>query len=306
MAQYLLKRILWGLVTLWGVTLIAFSLVHLIPGDPAVVMAGPAARPEDVAAIRARLKLDQPLPVQYATYVGNLLRGDLGESLYSHAPVSRLIAERLPATAQLALAGWLCWVVLGTLIGIWAASRPTPLREGTLLAFSIVGVSTPSFWLGIMLLYIFVARLNWLPAGGTGTPAQLILPAVTLALGGMAYYARLAHSSMLDTLGEDYIRTATAKGLPFRTVLFRHALRNAALPLLTVAGADLAALLGGVVFTETVFDWKGMGRLAVDSVTSVDIPTILGVVLVSAALVVVANLVVDLLYPLVDPRIRLG
>lgn len=305
MGPYLIRRLLWGLVTLWGVTVVAFGLVHSIPGDPAVVMAGPAARPEDVAAIRARLKLDQPLPTQYGAYVSGLLRGDLGQSLYSGQPVARLIAQRLPATVELALAGWLCWVLLGTLTGMWAAARPTPLREGILLGFSVLGVSTPSFWLGILLLYVFVARLNWLPAGGSGTPAHLILPALTLALGGMAYYARLAHTSMLDTMREEYIRTAVAKGLPRRTVLFRHALRNAALPLVTVAGADLATLLGGVVFTEVVFDWQGMGRLAVDSVANVDIPAILGVVLVSAALVVLANLAVDLLYPLLDPRIRM-
>lgn len=303
MLPYLLKRVGWALVTLIGVTVLTFVVVYRIPGDPAALQAPPSASPQVLAAVRARMGLDRPLWEQYGRFLSNLSRGDLGES-YTRGPVAAVIARRLPATVQLAAAGWICWLVLGTLIGTWVAARPAPGREAALLLGSILGVSMPTFWVGLLLLYIFVARLDWLPAGGSGSLRHLILPVCALALGGVAYYSRLAHSAMRATLREDYIRTAAAKGVSSGALVFRHALRNALLPLVTVAGADLAALLGGVVFTETVFDWKGMGREAVEAVARVDVPMIVGVVLVSAVFVVAANLIVDLLYPLVDPRIR--
>jgi len=304
MARVLAARLGWAVVTLFGVTLLAFVLAYRLPGDPAALLAGPGASPETVANIRARLKLDRPAWEQYGDFLARLSRGDLGESYTTGEKVSEAIARRLPLTALLALTGWAAWLTLGTLIGVWAAARPSRAREGGLLAFSILGVSTPSFWVGILLLYVFVGRLRWLPAGGSGTPAHLVLPAVTLAAAGVAYYARLAHAAMSRTLREDYVRTAHAKGLAPRVVLFRHALRNALLPLVTLAGTDLAALLGGVVFTESVFAWEGLGLLAVRSVVSVNLPMIMGVVLVSALFVVAANLVVDLAYPLLDPRLR--
>lgn len=305
MLLYLLKRLAWAVVILLGVTLLTFVVVYRIPADPAAMQAGASASPETIARIRERLKLDRPVHEQYFTFVARLTRGDLGESFSEGRPVTAAIRERLPGTIQLALAGWVTWLVLGTVLGVLVASRPTPLRESSLLLFSILGVSTPTFWIGILLLYFFVSRMHWFPAGGMGTPKHLVLPVTALAVSGVAYYARLAHSSMTETLRQDFVRTATAKGLPPRTILWKHALRNALLPLVTVAGADLATLLGGVVFTETVFDWKGMGQLAVRAVENLDIPVIVGVVLVSALFVVVANLVVDLLYPLLDPRIRL-
>ena len=307
MIRYLVKRIVWALITLVGVTLVTFVVVYRIPADPALTLAGPTAlaHPEVVQNIRHKLKLDRPAWEQYTGFLGGLLHGDLGESYATGQPVGEAIAHRLPATIELAVIGWLCWLVLGTLLGVWVAARPTRLREGALLLFSIVGVSTPTFWVGIVLLYLFVARAHLFPAGGAGTPAHLVLPVATLAVSGVAYYARLAHSGMAETLREPYVRTAVAKGVPPRDLLFRHALRNALLPLVTIAGADLAALLGGVVFTETVFDWPGMGRLAVDAVGQKDVPMIVGVVLVSAAFVVLANVAVDLLYPLLDPRIEL-
>lgn len=302
--RYLAKRIGWALVTLLGVTLLTFVVVYKIPADPAVVLAGPTASAADVENIRQQLGLNRPLWVQYGDFLGRLAHGDLGTSYVTRQPVAAAIQERLPATIQLALAGWICWLVVGTLLGVWVASRPTRLREGALLGFSILGASTPTFWVGLLLLYVFVSRLHWFPAGGSGTPRHLVLPVLALAFSGVAYYARLAHSSMTDTLREDYVRTAVAKGASRGMVLFRHALRNALLPLVTIAGADLAALMGGVVFTESVFGWKGMGKLAVEAVGTVNVPMIVGVVLVCAAFVVVANLVVDLLYPLLDPRIR--
>ncbi|MFN3651550.1 MAG: ABC transporter permease [Armatimonadota bacterium] len=308
MLRYLAKRLAAAVVTLLGVTLLAFVVLYRLPADPAVVIAGPvgSANPELLANIRRTRRLDRPVWEQYGTFLSQVARGDLGTSYVSNQPVAQTIARRLPATLQLAVAGWLCWLVLGTAFGVWAAARPGPVRDGALLGFSILGVSTPTFWVGILLLYLFVIRLNLFPAGGSGTPKHLVLPTAALALSGVAYYARLTHASMRGVLGEDFIRTAVAKGVTPLGVLFRHALRNALLPLVTVAGADLAALLGGVVFTETVFDWQGMGQLAVQAVRSSDIPVILGVVLVSAAFVVTANLVVDLLYPILDPRIRAG
>jgi len=304
LAVWLAKRLLWAGVTLLGVTLLTFLVVYRMPADPATLLAGRNATPELLAAVRAKHQLDQPVPVQYLAYVGRLARGDLGRS-YRGEPVAQEIARRLPLTIQLALAGWLSWLVLGTLFGAWVAARPGPVREGTLLFFSILGVSTPTFWVGILLLYVFVSQLRMFPAGGSGTPQHLVLPVATLAVSGVAYYARLVHSGLGGALREDYVRTAVAKGAPGRTVLFRHALRNALLPLVTVAGSDLAALLGGVVFTESVFHWEGMGMLAVRAVGELDIPLILGVVLVSATFVVLANLLVDLIYPLLDPRVRL-
>lgn len=306
MLSYLLKRILWACVTLFGVTLLTFLVVYRIPADPAALLAGPRADPQVIANIRHAYHLDRPVWEQYGEFVVRLGHGDLGRSISRDQPVVEAIRERLPNTVQLALVGWTLWLVLGTLLGVAVAGKPTPFREGALLAFSIAGVSTPTFWVGILLLYVFVTRLAWFPAGGSGTLRHLVLPATALAMTGVAYYARLAHSSMTDTLREDYVRTAVAKGMPRYRVIFNHALRNALLPLVTIAGADLASLLGGVVFTESVFDWKGMGKLAVEAVNAVDIPLIVGVVLVSASLVVVANLLVDLLYPLLDPRIRRG
>lgn len=307
MARFLARRIFWSVLTLLAVSALTFVAVFRLPADPAAVIAGPRASgdPQVLARIRKELKLDQPIWVQYGDYLVRLAHGDLGRS-YQGEPVSETLAQRLPNTVQLALAGWLCWLVLGTLLGVAVAARPSPASEGTLLFFSIVGVSTPTFWLGILLLYVFVARLHALPAGGSGTPAHLVLPVITLAFSGVAYYARLAHSSMSETLRQDFVRTARAKGVGWGTVVFRHALRNALLPLVTLAGADLAALLGGVVFTESVFGWNGMGQLAVEAVRGPDIPLLLGVVLVSATFVVAANLVVDLIYPLLDPRIQRG
>lgn len=303
MLPFLLKRLAWAGVTLLGVTLLAFVVVYRIPADPAALLAGPRADPVVIARIRQAHRLDRPVWEQYGDFLVRLTRGDLGRSISRDQPVSDAIRERLPNTIQLAVVGWVLWLVLGTATGVAVAARPTPLREGTLLFFSIAGVSTPTFWVGILLLYVFVTRLGWFPAGGSGTPKHLVLPAAALAVSGVAYYARLAHSSMAETLRQDYVRTAVAKGLTPRRVVLTHALRNALLPLVTIAGTDLAALLGGVVFTESVFDWKGMGKLAVEAVNAVDIPLILGVVLVSAAFVVAANLIVDLLYPALDPRI---
>lgn len=306
MRGYLARRLVWAVVVLWGVTLLTFAVGFALPGDAARLIAGEQAPPETVAAIRHELQLDRPLPAQYGAFLGRLAHGDLGHSYLTQESVSSAIARALPASLSLALAGWLLWLAGGTAAGVVAAARRSANRETGLLLFSIAGASVPTFWLGMMLLYLFAERVHLFPAGGYGTPAHLVLPTLTLGVSGVAYYARLVHTGLADALEQDYTRTARAKGLSERAVIFRHALRNAMLPLVTIAGADLAALLGGVVFTERVFSWPGMGQLAVSVVLQRDIPMIMGVVLVAAAAVVLANLAVDLLYPLVDPRIRLS
>lgn len=303
MIGYLVRRLGWALLTLWGISLLTFGVIFVVPGDPAAVLAPPGASPETRQAIRRELGLDRPVAVQYAAYLGRALRGDLGRSYATGEKVAAAIARRVPPTVLLALAGWAIWLVVGTGLGVAAAVSPGGWPERAVLGFSILGASLPTFWVGIVLLYLFASRLPWLPPGGFGTPAHLVLPAMTLGLSGAAAYSRLVHASLRGVLEEDYVRTARAKGLGERRVILRHALRNALLPLATLAGADLAALLGGVVFTESVFAWPGLGQLAVQSVFTLDVPMIMGTVLFSAVAVVGANLAVDLLYPLLDPRI---
>ena len=303
MTGFLLRRLGWAVVTLWGVSVITFGVVFVVPGDPVAVLAPKGASPETRQAIRHDLGLDRPILAQYAGYLGRLARGDLGRSYVTGEPVAAAIARRVPATALLALSGWAIWLLAGAALGMAAAVTPGSGIERAVLGFSILGTSLPTFWVGIVLLTLFASRFQWLPAGGYGTPAHLILPALTLGLSGAAAYSRLVHANLRAVLGEEYIRTARAKGLDEFRVVTRHGLRSALLPLATLAGADLAALLGGVVFTESVFAWPGLGKLAVDSVLSLDIPMIMGTVLFSAAVVIGANLAVDLLYPLLDPRI---
>jgi peptide/nickel transport system permease protein len=323
MIAYLVRRVLWAVAILVGVSFLTFCVAFLVPADPARTLAGPRASPETLASIRRELGLDQPVPVQYARYLGRAARGDFGRSYVTGETVAEALWARLPATALLAGSAWVCWLVFGIGVALLVTPRggsgdgetkgrkggrwgtADTWREGALLAFSILGTSIPTFWLGIVLLYLFAARWRLLPDAGYGTPAHLVLPVVTLTVYGAAYYARLTHANLREVLDQEYIRTARAKGLSERRVLLRHALGNALLPLVTVAGVDLAALLGGVVFTESVFAWPGIGQLAVQSVFTLDIPMILGTVLLSAVFVVLANLVVDLLYPLLDPRIVL-
>jgi peptide/nickel transport system permease protein len=301
--RYLLRRLAWALVTLWGISLLTFLAIFVVPGDPAAVLAPKGASPELRQSIRRELGLDRPVLLQYAAYVGRAARGDLGRSYVTGERVAAAIARRVPPTALLALSGWAVWLLVGTALGMAAAVAAGRWPERLVLGFGILGASLPTFWVGIVLLYLFASRLPWLPAGGYGTPAHLVLPTLTLGLSGAAAYSRIVHASLRGVLGEDYIRTARAKGLDERQVIGRHALRNALLPLATLAGADLAALFGGVVVTESVFAWPGIGQLAVQAVLNLDVPMIMGTVLFSAALVVAANLAVDLLYPQIDPRI---
>src|SRR5438477_3629187 len=301
---YFVRRILRALSTLLGTAFIIFMLVRVVPANPAVTIAGPKADPETLAAIRKDLGLDDPLVVQYGRYVGRLVRGDLGRSYMTGRRVADVIAERLPATAWLALTSLALGFSLGLVLGIVTAARRGSLIDVAVLLGTLIGLSIPTFWLGNLLIYEFSYRLKLLPLGGYGTWRHLVLPAATLALGEFFFYARFVHTNVGGTLASDYIRTARAKGTPPARLYFVHALRNALIPIVTLLGLDVAALMSGVVLTETVFNWPGLGRLAVQAVFNLDIPLVAGTVLFSAVLVLVADLVVDLLYGVIDPRVQ--
>ncbi len=306
MIGYVVRRVARALTTLLGTTLILFVLVRVVPADPAVSIAGPKADPETLAAIRKDLGLDDPLPVQYGRYVANLAHGDLGRSYITGRKVGDVIAERLVATATLGLTSLAIGFFVGLLVGIWTAARQGSRADLGVLLATLVGLSIPTFWLGNVLIYFFSYRLRLLPIGGFGGLRHLFLPAATLAIVEFFFYARFVHTSVGGTLASDYIRTARAKGVPPGRLYFLHALRNALIPVVTLLGLDIAALMSGVVLTETVFNWPGLGRLAVQAVFQLDVPLLAGTVLFSAALVLLANLVVDLLYGVIDPRVQHG
>ncbi|MFN8626041.1 MAG: ABC transporter permease [Candidatus Binatia bacterium] len=299
----LLRRLGWSLIILLGVTWLTFVLAFIVPSDPARTVAGPKADAQTLATIRRELGLDQPVPVQYLRYLGRLLQGDLGRSYLTRQPVSTAIIERLPATAYLALTSLATAALLGIGLGCYTALRQGTAADMAVLVGSLIALSLPVFWLGMMLLYFVAYRARLLPLGGFGA-LNVVLPAATLALGNAAYYTRLLHTNMRTVLHDDYIRTARAKGLSSFRVYGRHALRNALIPLVTVLGLDFAGLMSGVVLTETVFNWPGLGRLAVEAVFNQDIPLIMGTVLFSAVLVVGVNIVVDAVYLAIDPRMR--
>ena len=299
-----LRRVGWGLVVLLGVSLITFTLAFVVPSDPARTVAGPKADPQTLARIRKDLRLDDPLPVQFARYVGRLMRGDLGRSYVTRRDVRAAILERVPATLFLASTSLALAVALGVALGVFTSLRAGTRTDLVVMTLCLVGLSVPVFFLGLLLLDLFAYRLRWLPLGGYGGVRFVVLPACALAIGNAAYYGRLVHTNMCEVLGRDYVRTARAKGLGPIRIYGRHALRNALLPVVTVIGLDFAGLMGGVVLTETVFNWPGLGRLAVDAVFNQDIPMIMGTVEFSALLVVAATLITDLLYVIIDPRIR--
>jgi peptide/nickel transport system permease protein len=303
---YLARRLLRALATLLGTAFILFALVRIVPADPAVSIAGPKADPETLAAIRKDLGLDDPLLAQYVRYVGRLVRGDLGRSYITERRVVDMIAERLPATALLALTSITLGFLAGLLVGVATAARSGSRVDLAVLLVSLVGLSIPAFFLGNVLIYWFSYKLHWLPLGGFGTLRHLILPAATLAVLQFFFYARYVHTSVAGTLASDYVRTARAKGVGPGRLYFRHALRNALIPVVTLLGLDIAALMSGLVLTETVFNWPGLGRLAVQAVFGLDVPVLAGTVLFAAALVLACNLGVDLLYGVIDPRVRRG
>ncbi len=306
MVTYVIRRIIFGLAVLLGTSMITFVIAFVIPADPAVAVAGAKADPATLALIRTELGLDQPLYFQYARYVDRAIHGDLGRSYIRREDVAGLILSRFPATAILALTAMLLSLALGIPMGMLAAAYRERPPDNLLLFLSLGLVSVPVFWLGTILLIVGGLYLRWFPLGGFGDWKSLTLPSITLALGSAGYYSRILQTNLVDAMDQEYVRTARGKGLSLRAAMFKHAMANAMLPLVTLAGLDFAGLLSGVVLTETVFNWPGLGRLAFEAVFNLDIPLVMGTVLFSAALVVAANLVVDLLYAWLDPRIRLG
>jgi len=304
--QYLAQRLLASAVTLLGVATIIFLMVRLLPGDPAQVIAGVLATEEDVARIRTQLALDRPLHVQYGLFLTRLVRGDLGRSARTSEPVLGELRSRLSATLRLAVVSATLATIVGIAAGTVAATRPYSAFDYTLSLTTLFGVSMPPYWLGLMLIIVFAIHLNWLPAAGAEGGASLILPAVTLAAFSVALIARMTRASMLEVLGQEYVRTARAKGLVETVVVARHALRTALVPILTVAGLLFGTLLGGAVLTESVFGWPGMGLLLVDSIFSRDSPMVQAIVLVFSSLFIMTTLVVDLLSVVIAPRIRYG
>jgi len=297
------RRVALLVPTLLGVATLVFAFLHLVPGDPVEIMLGESAAPADVAELRRELGLDRPLVVQYGRFLAHAARGDLGRSIVYRAPVSHVIATRYPATLELAGAAFLIALALALPLGVVAAVRPrSALDRGARLA-SLAGVCLPSFWLGPLLILVFSLRLAWLPVSGRGGVAHLVLPAVTLGLGMAGILVRLTRTSMLAALREDYVRSARAKGAPERRVVLVHALRNALVPVTTVAGLQAGVLLAGAIITETIFAWPGLGRLVVQAIDARDYPLVQGCVLAIAASYVLVNTATDLLQRAIDPRV---
>ncbi len=305
MIAYVGRRLIQSALILLGVSIITFALLYLLPADPVRQIAGRSATPQTVENIRQQLGLDQPFVVQYWRYLTKLLAGDLGRSYIQRSEVSELIAARLPASLLLMVGAIFCEVVIGLTMGLVAAVKRGSPTDQALMLTSFVGVSAPQFVVGLMLLYIFAVRLGWFPIGGYGSWKHLVLPSLTLGILGAGWYARMMRSSMIDVLRQDYIRTARSKGLTRGTILLRHALPNAILPVVAMVGIDIGIFMGGIVVVESVFGWPGIGQLAWQAIQRVDIPIIMGVTLVSACAIVLGNLLADIVAPFIDPRIRL-
>ena len=307
MLIYLARRVLAVVPVLFGVTLAVFSMLFLVPGDPIKMMLAEfVTSPDQIAQMRAQLHLDEPLPQQYGRFVANALRGDLGTSIRSRRPVATEIAENVASTAQLALASMAVAIAIGVPLGLLAALfRNTWVDVGSMVV-ALLGVSMPSFWLGLLMIFVFSLHLAWFPATGGGDLLHLVLPSLTLGTIASAIIARLTRSSMLEVLGQDYVRTARAKGLAWWGVVVRHALKNALIPIITIFGLQFGNLLAGAVIVETVFSRPGLGRLIVGGILAKDFPLVQGTVLFVAASYVMINVLVDVAYAFVDPRIRVG
>jgi len=305
MLAFLAKRLLQSVLILWGVTVITFALSFLVPADPVRMIAGRSATQATVESIRHQLGLDQPLPVQYARYVGRLVHGDLGRSYVQKSQVTELIASRLPATLLLMAGAIFFELLLGLPAGIFAATRRGRASDKAVMVAAFVGVSAPQFVVGLLLLYVFAYLWGWFPLGGYGTVWHLILPALTLGITGAGWYGRMSRSSMVDVLRQDYIRTARAKGVGPAGVVLGHGLRNAILPVIAMVGLDIGIFMSGAVVVESVFGWPGIGQLAWQAIQRIDIPIIMGVTLVAATAIVLGNLLADLAASFIDPRIRL-
>lgn len=307
MATYVIRRLLQSLIVIFGVTIISFSLIFLT-GDPTYLLLGDVRgmTREEISAFRHQMGFDRPLLVQYFDYMSKAIRGDLGKSYYHGIPNIDLIAQHLPATLQLGLAALLIGLAVGIPMGIIAATHHGGLVDNLTMFVALFGQAMPVFWLGLMLMLIFAVQIKLFPVSGRGSLRHLVLPAITLSSFSMAQNARMVRSMMLEVLGQDYIRTARAKGISERRVVYVHALKNAMIPVTTLIGIEVGYLLGGAVITETIFSWPGMGRMVVQAVLSKDIPLVQASVIVLALIFVMVNLAVDLTYAYLDPRIRLG
>ncbi|HEY8013629.1 MAG: ABC transporter permease [Dongiales bacterium] len=304
MIGYLSRRLAASALILIGVTMVTFALAFLMPADPVRQIAGRNASPQTVESIRHQLGLDRPVPMQYATYLGHLAQGDLGHSYIQKTDVGELIMSRLPATLLLMLGAIFFELAIGIPLGTFAAARRGK-ADRAIMIFAFAGVSTPQFVVGLVLLYLLAYLAGWFPMSGYGGLSHLILPALTLGIGGGGWYARILRSSLVEVLRQDYIRTARAKGLSERTIVITHALRNALLPIVAMIGLDIGTFMGGAVVVESVYGWPGIGQLAWQAIQRIDIPIIMGVTLVAAVAIVLGNLLADLVTPLIDPRIRL-
>ncbi len=302
--RYVVQRLLWLVPVVLGVSLIVFGIMKMVPGDVAQVIAGLDGTAEDVELIRRDLGLDRPVHEQYLTFVWRSLQGDFGRSAVTKRPVVEEIASRVWPTVELAVAAFAVSIVLGLLTGIVSATHRYTIWDNLVTLIALIGVSMPVFWLGLMLVLLFSATLGWLPSSGAGTLAQLVLPAFALGSASTAIIARQTRSGLLEVLGQDYVRTAHAKGLTERSVLVRHALKNALIPTITVAGLQVGYLMGGSVLAETVFARPGLGRLLVDSIARRDIPVVQTTIMLLSVTFVLVNLAVDLLYVKLDPRIQ--
>jgi peptide/nickel transport system permease protein len=303
--RYLVKRLLAAIPVLFGVSVVVFAMLHLVPGDPVKMMLSEfQTSPEQIARLRAQLHLDEPLPQQFGRFLWNALHGDLGYSVRTRRPVLTEILENLPSTAVLALTGMVVAMATGVTLGVFAAVRQHSWFDTVSMLMALIGVSIPSFWLGLLLIFALSLKLGWLPATGGGDVQHLIMPALTLGLGASAIIARLSRSCMLEVLRQEYITTARAKGLRETLVILRHGLKNALIPVVTIIGLQLGQLLGGTVIIETVFARPGVGRLIVNGILEKNFPLVQGVVLVGATSYVLINLLVDVTYAVLDPRIR--
>jgi peptide/nickel transport system permease protein len=304
MIRYIIRRLLWTVFILFGVSLFTFVLIFAGPTDPANALVGDKAQGVSIEHIRKQYGLDQPLYIQYLKYMGRLLQGDLGNSFYFRRPVSEALFEKFPATALLAVSIIVVAVLVGIPMGTIAALKHETLVDRGFMIFQLLTISLPTFFLGLLFIYFFAFKLGWLPVGGYGNFSHLILPTLSVALPWSAWYAIFLRSNLLDVIGTDYIRTAYAKGLSQRLVVLRHMLRNAIPPVLTMVGLDLATLLGGIALVEYIFNWPGIGWQALRAAQHLDVPLVMGSVLFAALLIGLGNLVVDLLYAWLNPRVQ--
>lgn len=299
-------RILSAFVVILGIAILVFLIIHLVPGDPVEVLIGESGQATERTALRALLGLDRPLSEQLGNYLAALARADLGRSFHSRRPVTALLAERIPATVQLAVAALFVALIIALPLGILAARYPKTLWDRMAMTFALLGMSIPNFWLGPLLIMLFALHLGWLPVSGREGAIAIILPACTLGTGMAAILARMLRAALLEVLSEDYIRTAVAAGLPPQRVIWRHALPNAALPVITLLGLQLGALLGGAVITETIFAWPGIGSLMVEALNRRDYPVVQSCILLISLTYVGVNTLTDILYATLDPRVRIG